>query len=98
MDGKTAEADEEVYAAYTDLKVLRDEIDALEARKEELESKVKMAFGDAEKLTWHGDTIATWKAPKASEKFDAKAFTSAHPDLAKEFTRPMQGARRFLLK
>ena len=98
MDGKTAEADEEVYAAYTDLKVLRDEIDALEARKEKLESKVKMAFGDAEKLTWHGDTIATWKAPKASERFDTKAFTAAHPDLAKEFTRPMQGARRFLLK
>ena len=31
-------------------------------------------------------------------KFDAKAFQSAHPDLAKEFTAETQGARRFVLK
>ena len=27
-----------------------------------------------------GQTIATWKAPKASDKFDAKAFHDAHPE------------------
>ena len=45
-----------------------------------------------------GQTIATWKAPKASDKFDAKAFQDAHPEMAKEFMHPTQGARRFLLK
>ena len=97
-DGKAVEATDEVFEAYQSLKDVRKELDALEERKEALEGTIKMAFGDAEALTYGGDTIATWKAPKPSMKFDAKAFQSAHPDLAKEFTAETQGARRFVLK
>lgn len=97
-DGKIVEVSDELYQAYTDLKGLRDELSALEARKSELEDKLKLAFGDAEAISYGGQTLATWKAPKPSSKFDAKAFTAAHPDLANEFTIPTQGARRFLLK
>ena len=97
-DGKIIETTEEVFDAYKSLKEVRQEIDALDARKTELEEKIKLAFGDAEGLSFGGQTIATWKAPKASTKFDAKAFQAAHPDLAREFTVPSQGARRFLLK
>lgn len=97
-DGKIVEVSDELYQAYTDLKGLRDELSALEARKTELEDKLKLAFGDAEGISYGGQTLATWKAPKPSSKFDAKAFTAAHPDLAKEYTVTTQGARRFLLK
>lgn len=97
-DGKIVEVNDEIFAAYNDLKGVREEIAALEERKELLEEKIKLGFGDAEAISYGGQTLATWKAPKPSSKFDAKAFTAAHPDLANEFTIPTQGARRFLLK
>jgi len=97
-DGKIVEVNDEIFAAYQDLKAVKDELSAIEEKKTALEEKIKLGFGDAEAISYDGQTLATWKAPKPSNKFDAKAFTAAHPDLAKEFTFPTQGARRFLLK
>lgn len=97
-DGKIVEVNDEIFTAYQDLKAVKDELSAIEEKKTALEEKIKLGFGDAEAISYDGQTLATWKAPKPSNKFDAKAFTAAHPDLAKEFTFPTQGARRFLLK
>lgn len=97
-NGKIVEVNDEIFAAYQELKEVRDELSAIEEKKSALEEKIKMGFGDAEAISYEGQTLATWKAPKPSSKFDAKAFTAAHPDLAKEFTFQTQGARRFLLK
>ena len=97
-DGKIVEVNDEIFAAYQDLKAVKDKLSAIEEKKTALEEKIKLGFGDAEAISYDGQTLATWKAPKPSNKFDAKAFTAAHPDLAKEFTFPTQGARRFLLK
>lgn len=97
-DGKIVEVNDDIFAAYKDLKAVKDELSAIEEKKAALEEKIKLGFGDAEAISYGGQTLATWKAPKPSNKFDAKAFTAAHPDLAKEFTFPTQGARRFLLK
>lgn len=97
-DGKIVEVNDEIFAAYQDLKAVKDELSAIEEKKTALEEKIKLGFGDAEAISYDGQTLATWKAPKPSNKFDAKAFTAAHPDLAKEYTFPTQGARRFLLK
>lgn len=97
-DGKIVEVNDDIFAAYQDLKAVKDELSAIEEKKAALEEKIKLGFGDAEAISYGGQTLATWKAPKPSNKFDAKAFTAAHPDLAKEFTFPTQGARRFLLK
>ena len=97
-DGKIVEVNDDIFAAYQDLKAVKEELSAIEEKKTALEEKIKLGFGDAEAISYGGQTLATWKAPKPSNKFDAKAFTSAHPDLAKEFTFPTQGARRFLLK
>ena len=97
-DGKIIEVADDIYTAVNDLKALKEQIAKLDEQKEEIEAKIKLGFGDAEAISYGGQTIATWKAPKPSEKFDAKAFAKAHPDLAKEFTYPYQGARRFLIK
>ena len=97
-DGKIIEVNDEIFAAYQDLKAVKDELSVIEGKKAALEEKIKLGFGDAEAISYGGQTLATWKAPKPSNKFDAKAFTAAHPDLAKEFTFQTQGARRFLLK
>lgn len=97
-EGKTTEANDEVFAAYQELRTVRAELAAIEERKDALESALKMAFADAESLAYGGDTIATWKAPKKGLKFDDKAFLADYPDLAVRYMRPTQGSRRLLLK
>lgn len=97
-DGKVIEVAEDIYYACNNLKIVKDEIAALEQKKTEFEDRIKMCFGDAEAISYGGQTLATWKTSKDSEKFDAKAFQAANPELAKEFTKSVPGTRRFLLK
>ncbi len=97
-DGKIIEIPEEVYEDVSHLKELKEQIAALDAQKEEWENRIKLAFGDAEAISYGGQVIATWKSPKPSEKFDAKAFTKDHPEMVKDYMVTTQGSRRFLLK
>lgn len=97
-EGKVVEVGDEVFKDYQDLKDIRKQIEALEERKETLEGRIKLAFGDAEAISYGGDTLATWKAPKPSNKFDAKAFQKDHADLCAPYITLQQGSRRFLIK
>ena len=97
-NGKIIEITDEVYEAYLGLKQIKSEISALEDRKAELEEKIKLCFGDAEAVSYGGQTIATWKSPKPLQKFDDKAFKTDHPDIYSEYVREVQGSRRFLVK
>lgn len=97
-NGKIIEITDEVYEAYLGLKQIKSEISALEDRKAELEERIKLCFGDAEAVSYGGQTIATWKAPKPSQKFDDKAFKADHPNLYSEYIKEVQGSRRFLIK
>lgn len=97
-EGKTVEVTDSEFDAYLLLREVNRDIEALESRKEQLVDKLKMAFGDAEAITYGGDTLATWKAPKPSMRLDTKLLTEKYPNLVKEYTLPVQGARRFLIK
>ena len=97
-DGKVVEVTDEMFSCYQELKNIRNEMDILSVRKEELESQLKMAFEDAEAISYGGSTIATWKAPKPTRKFDTKAFMRDHADISEPYITETQGARRFLLK
>lgn len=97
-EGKIIEVSDEMLTVYTRLKEVRAEIAKAEVEKEELEAKIKIGFGDAEAISYNGQTLATWKASKESAKFDSKAFCQAHPDLAQSFTKTVPGTRRFILK
>lgn len=97
-DSKVVEVGDEIMQAYNQLKDVRAEINKLEEQKEALEAKLKMGFGDAEAISYGGNTLATWKAGKDSEKFDAKAFQADYPELAKQYTKSVKSSRRFLLK
>lgn len=96
--GKVLEVGGDVNECCEKLKDVRKEIEKLESKKEALEGKIKMVFGDAEAISYEGKTIATWKAPKPSMKFDAMAYQAAHADLCAPYIVESQGARRFMLK
>lgn len=99
VTGETKEASERTYEDWCDLKDVREEIAALTERKEQLEDKLKEAFGSAEALIYDGSTLATWKAPsKPTERIDTKALKEAHPELVAKFTTQTLGSRRLLIK
>ena len=98
VDNKTIEVNDEVINAYNKLKSVREEIAKMEEQQSELEAKLKMSFGDAEAISYGGNVIATWKSGKDSEKFDAKSFQAAHPELAQQYMKTVKSSRRFLLK
>lgn len=96
--GKVAEASIYTYEAWGELKAVRDNIAQLKEQQEQLEEKLKLAIGDAESIAYEGQTLATWRAAKASQKFDAKAYQADHPDLCQPYIKAVPGSRRFLLK
>jgi len=97
-DGKIVEVGSDILDACTNLREIKKQIKGLETAQAELEERIKMAFGDAEGISFDGQTLATWKAPKPSQKFNAKAFQADDPETYSKYITPQQGARRFLLK
>lgn len=97
-DGKGIEVSEEIALMCEELKTLNEQLDKMEEGKKAIEEKIKMAFGDAESISYGGTTLATWKSSKPSEKFDSKRFKAEHPELAAQYIKEQAGSRRFNLK
>lgn len=98
IDGKTVEVAQDVFEAVNNLKEIKKHVKELEEAQAKLEEQIKLAFGDAEGITYEGTTLATWKAPKPSQRFDAKALQADCPSLYEKYLVPTQSSRRFLLK
>lgn len=103
-EGKKAYADDDLVSLWGDLRDTSEEMRRLQARKEEIESAMKAAMLDAERLVIPADndnperTIATWKASKDTSKFDIERFREENPGLYDSYLKPVQGSRRFTLK
>lgn len=97
--GKEVTATKEILEQIARLKELKVQSKKLETEQDEIEDNLKLFFGDAESIVdGNGKMLATWKAPKASEKFDAKAFQADHPKACAKYIKQVQGARRLLIK
>lgn len=96
--GSYREVDEPIYHAWNDLKAVRAQIADLEEQKKELEDTIKLTFEEAEGITYQGEVLATWKAPKPSVRFDEKLFRQEQPAMWDQYAREAQGTRRFLVK
>lgn len=93
-DGKIMEATDEVAEACEKITELKEQIAALEEAKAEAEKVVKMAFADAEALTYGGATIATWRASKASERLDTARLKAEHPEIAAQYIKESRPSRQ----
>jgi len=94
---KLASASVEEAVMY--LSAIKKEIKALEAREDQFQTLVQGYMEDKATLaSIDGNVLATWKSAKASQKFDAKLFEQAMPDIYRQFVREMPGSRRFLIK
>ena len=92
-------ASRSVEEACQALRSIKEEIKLLEGREEQLQTLIAGFMETASSLqTIDGKVLATWKAAKASKRFDAKLFQSAMPDIYDQFVVEQAGSRRFLIK
>jgi predicted phage-related endonuclease len=98
--GKMLTADEDIIAELAELKELREELAALDARKKDIEASIKMMMGDAEAVVLPDtdNVLCTWRAGKDRTKFDEKRFAQEHPDIYAQYTKTTAGTRTFLIK
>lgn len=81
-----------------DAKAFTDEIDEIKAA---MKKRILGASGIDDPqgiLGADGVPLCTYKAPKASARFDAKKFIKENPQLAADYMATVQGSRRFLNK
>lgn len=96
---KTVTADETLQAAWEELGNIKANMKSEEARRDELESLIKMAIGDAEGMvSTDGKVLATWKSGKDTTRFNQTAFKEDEPELYAKYCETKAGARTFLLK
>jgi hypothetical protein len=55
-------------------------------------------MGEAELLTYQGQTVATWRSPKQSFRLDGKRLEAEHPELVELYQVPIQNSRRLVIK
>lgn len=97
--GRDVTASEEAAAMCEELKLLREQIKAMEADAEDLKANIQMEMKDASRLVGpDGKPLATFKAPKPARQFSTSKFKVAYPALYNQFTEEADSSRRFLLK
>lgn len=95
-NGAEAIATHEALIAIEELRGLKAAMKAMEDRKDQLETVIKSAMGEAEKLHQSGTILATWKSSETS-RLDGKLVRERYPEAARECT-VTSSVRRFLLK
>ena len=95
---KSIEAPAQTYELIKKLKSLNEQVEQYEAEISQIKQSIMGEMQDAEVLTFYGQTLATWKAPKPSLRLDAKKLTEEHPDLVHQYQVPIQNSRRLVIK
>lgn len=80
------------------LKSLNEQVERYEAEISQTKQSIMDQMQDAEVLTYDGQTLATWKAPKPSLRLDAKLLSEEHPNLVHQYQVPIQNSRRLVIK
>lgn len=95
---KSLAASSDIYEDCTILKALKAQIKALEAQESYMADKIKIEMGEYDTLEYAGNTIATWKSTKPSQRFDKDVFAVHQPEMYAHYLRETEPQRRFLLK
>lgn len=85
-NGNSIECGDDVFAQYQMLKQAKEHAKHLDGEIGLLETKIKIAMGEAATLNYHGQTLATWKSQSAN-RMDTKALEAAHPEIASKFRK-----------
>ena len=95
---KTLEANAETLALLERLQTLNQQGHACEEEITTLKTQIMAQMQDAEVLAHQGQVLATWKAPKASFRLDAKRLEAEERAIYEKYKVASQVSRRFVLK
>ena len=95
---KSVEARSETLELRKRLALLNSEIGTREDEISAIKQNIMNQMGEAETLTYEGKVIATWRAPKPSFRLDSKRLELEHPQIASNYTIPVQNSRRLVIK
>ena len=98
VSSKAVEAQPSTAELLKTLPIVQSELEQCEARISQIKQVVMSEMQDAEVLTFCGQTMATWKAPKPSYRLDAKKLEQAHPELIALYQTPIGNSRRLVIK
>ncbi|MEI7673699.1 MAG: YqaJ viral recombinase family protein [Deltaproteobacteria bacterium] len=90
----------ETTGAVTDLRAVREQITALEAKEEEIKAKLIIALGESGSVLSDesGQDLVTYRLANGRKSFDAKALERDMPDVYAKYLKQSESVRRFLLK
>jgi predicted phage-related endonuclease len=95
---KSVQASNETRELSNRLHLLNQEIEVREAEISSIKQTIMNQMGEAELLTYQGQVLATWKAPKPSYRLDSKKLEAERPDLANAYKIPVLNSRRLVVK
>lgn len=96
--GKVIQATTELAGQYAQLVELRNRIKELKEEEDAVADQIKLIMKDAEAIEYFGQTLVTWKAPRASRRIDVKLLKEEQPDIYDQYAKEIQASRRFLIK
>ncbi|API73556.1 YqaJ viral recombinase family protein [Ralstonia pseudosolanacearum] len=88
--------DRQLSAAFADLVVVREQIEAQEVAAAKLKQTIQHAMGDASRALFETGEV-TFKRSKDGMTTDLERLLADHPDLAQQYAIPKAGSRRFLI-
>ena len=98
VKGKSIEATDETLKQIHGLKEIKVKLSSLQADFDHLSEPIKMLMEDAERLTYAGKDVLTWRKAKDSVRVDAQKLKTEYPEVYADVLQERQGSRRFLIK
>lgn len=95
---KAVEVKSSTLELIQEIPQLNETMSHCEKRMSEIKQAIMQEMQDADTLLFNGKTIATWKAPKPSLKFDGKRLLQEHPDLFNQYQIAINNSRRLVIK
>jgi putative phage-type endonuclease len=95
---KTIEANPKTVELIRQLQSLSTKSGDVDEQITQIKQHIMNEMKEAEVLSYQGNVIATWKAPKLSFRLDSKRLEQEEKEVYERFKMPVQSSRRLVIK
>jgi putative phage-type endonuclease len=95
---KTIEANPKTIELIRLLQSLSKQSGDVDEQITQIKQHIMSEMKEAEVLSYQGNVIATWKAPKPSFRLDSKRLEQEEKEIFERFKMPIQNSRRLVIK
>ena len=95
---KTIEANSKTIELIRQLQSLNTQSGDVDEQITQIKQHIMNEMKEAEVLSYQGNVIVTWKAPKPSFRLDSKRLEQEEKEVFERFKMPIQNSRRLVIK